>query len=47
VTTLSGLDAPWARLLPCLEDFRMSTFMLGTNYVASARVRTMAAKRPD
>lgn len=47
VTTFDGLDAPWARLLPCLEDFRMSTFMLGTNYVASARVRTVAATRSD
>lgn len=40
VTTLSGLDAPWAALLPSLENFRLSTFMLGTNYVASARVRS-------
>lgn len=43
VTTLNGLDAPWAVLLPNLEDFRVSTFMLGTNYIASARVRRVVA----
>lgn len=39
VTTLDGLDAPWARLLPSLDEFQLFAFMLGTNYVASARVR--------
>ncbi len=39
VTTLGGLDAPWALILPSLEAFEMRSVMLGTNYVASARVR--------
>lgn len=39
VTTLKGLDAPWALLLPSLEAFEMGSVMWGTNYLASARVR--------
>lgn len=39
VTTLRGLDAPWAIILPNLEAFDMNSVMLGTNYIASARVR--------
>jgi len=39
VTTLRGLDAPWAIILPSLEAFEMRSVMLGTNYIASARVR--------
>ncbi len=39
VTTLRGLDVPWALILPSLEAFEMRSVMLGTNYLASARVR--------
>ena len=39
VTTLEGLDRPWARLEARLANLRVRSTRLGTNYLASATVR--------
>ncbi len=34
VTTLAGLDRPWALVEPRLDKFTVTTFLFGTNYLA-------------
>jgi arsenite methyltransferase len=39
VTTLAGMERPWARVAPYLAALRVTPVMLGTNYVAAGVVR--------
>ncbi len=38
VTSMEGLDAPWSHLVGRVEDLDVQTMMLGSVYVASARI---------